>query len=117
MYNSEFSNQKSFQFGKWLVIDEGIHLMQDGYSTYFIEKHRLVEIDYGYGENVYCWLCHMSHKSDMTRDDIYALCTAIVFAIDLFNIKVPENFSFVETFNKIIFQDELNPMQSLFNME
>jgi len=91
-----------YKIGNWLINKEGI--IWDGPTNidYKILKNRILESR----EDMYDWLTHMPEKSWLTREDIYALNTAFIYAIEVFNISLPKELSFVETF---VYQEkELN---------
>jgi hypothetical protein len=49
---------------------------------------------------MYDWLVHMVEKTWLTRTDIYALNTALIYAMEEFKIPFPDDLSFVATFNE-----------------
>lgn len=83
------------KIGKWLVTEEGIEWT--GEIEYFIDKERLLESGSGERNNMYDWLVHMPTKSWLSVEDIYALNTAFVYALNHFCLDFNTK-SFVETF-------------------
>lgn len=84
------------KIGNWLIDQDGIKWDGVPKHTYEIAKGRITEER----DNMFDWLVHMSEKTWLTREDIYALNTAFIYAIEEFGITVPPNMSFVETFLK-----------------
>lgn len=80
--------------GKWEVTEEGIQWTGD--NEYFIDKDRLLESGPGSRSNMYDWLVHLPEKTWLSKEDIYALNTALVYAINYFGLDFHKN-SFVET--------------------
>lgn len=97
-----------FKIGNWLIKDDGINWDGDNSIDYFIAKNRLTETGTGERIKTYDWLLHMAEKTWITREDIYALNTALIYAMEEFKIPFPEDISFVQTFieqDKIIEMD------------
>lgn len=84
-----------FLIGNWLVTDEGIEWLEDDREGYFIDKERLLE---SRGDK-YDWLVHMPQKTWLTREDIYALNTAYIYAMEKFGVPF-DRLSFVSTFHE-----------------
>lgn len=88
---------KVMKFGNWRVDKYGI--VWDGKSAgrlpeeYDIHRGSLIEAR----GNVYACLVHMAWKTWTTREDIYALNTAFLYAMERFKIPFPESLSVVET--------------------
>lgn len=82
------------QIGKWLVTEHGIEWT--GINDYFIEKERLLEAGPADRINMYDWLVHLPEKSWLSVEDIYALNTAFIFALDYFGFNFNSR-SFVTT--------------------
>lgn len=83
---------KPFQIGNWLIDQDGINWI--GTPKYLISKETLTD---SRGKS-YDWLIHMPEKTWLTREDIYALNTAYVYAMEAFEIPYPAELSFIETF-------------------
>ncbi len=49
---------------------------------------------------MYDWLVHLVEKTWLKREDIYALNTALVYALEYFGIGFIEGISFVKTFEE-----------------
>ena len=94
-----------FKIGNWLINEEGITWDGEQQIKYEIEKDRLTESGPQDRINVYDWLVHMPTKAWLSREDIYALNTALIYAMEHFKIKFPKDLSFVETFK--IQEDQL----------
>lgn len=86
-----------FKIGNWLINDEGI-IWNGPSGKYTITKERLTESGPEGRERMYDWLVHLPEKVWLTREDVYALNTALIFAMEAYNIPFPENLSFIETF-------------------
>lgn len=86
------------KIGNWLIDQDGIKWDGVPKHTYEISKDRITEER----DDMFDWLIHMPQKTWLTREDIYALNTAFIYAIEKFDITVPPNMSFVET---LIVQD------------
>lgn len=82
------------QIGKWLITEEGIEWT--GGNEYFIDKDRILEAGPQNRQKMYDWLVHMTEKSWLSVEDIYALNTAFIYAIEYFNLSF-DKLSFVET--------------------
>jgi len=81
--------------GNWTITDEGIVWTGEPYVKYHILKERMNEpFD---NTNIYDWLVHMVEKPWITRNDIYALNTAFIFALEYYGIGFTEDRSLVET--------------------
>lgn len=80
--------------GNWLIKEEGIEWT--GNNKYFIEKDRLLELGTGSRSNMYDWLIHLPEKTWLTKQDIYELNTALIYAINYFGFDL-NRLSFVET--------------------
>lgn len=53
------------------------------YTGYFISKDRLLQTGLEQRQ-AYDWLLHLAHKNWLTETDIYALNTALVYALEYF---------------------------------
>lgn len=86
-----------FKIGNWLINDDGIQWDGIPKINYVISRDRIVEPGPQGRSNMFDWLVHMPEKTWMTREDSYSLNTAIIYAMEAFNISKPDNLSFVET--------------------
>jgi hypothetical protein len=89
-----------FKIGNWLIDQEGIKWDGKPKTDYLIAKARLTEAGPQGRSKMYDWLVHMPEKTWLTRADIYALNTALIYAMEEFKIPFPKNLSFVETFEQ-----------------
>jgi hypothetical protein len=87
-----------FQIGNWLITEEGIEWVGQTKRDFLITKDRLAEFGSGDRRKMYDWLVHLPTKGWVTETDIYALNTALIFALEYFKIGFPSDLSFVETF-------------------
>jgi len=94
------------KIGNWTITEGGIKWSSKEEIKYFIDKERITERVQGTKADMYDWLIHMVEKPWLTREDIYALNTAFVFALEYFDIGFLEDISFVETFE--IQNEDLN---------
>lgn len=86
-----------FIIGNWEINQEGIEWKGETGRELIIDKERITEAGIGERENTYDWLIHLTEKSWLTRTDIYALNSAFIYAISLFELGLNSN-SFVKTF-------------------
>ncbi len=86
-----------FKIGNWLIDDDGIKWDGKPKVKYEIHKSRLAEPGPPGRDQMYDWLVHMPEKTWLSREDVYALNTALIYAMDYFNVSFPKNMSFVET--------------------
>jgi hypothetical protein len=86
------------KIGNWTITEEGIKWSGKEEIKYFIGKERITERAQGTKTDMYDWLIHMVERPWLTREDIYALNTAFVYALEYFDIGFLDNMSFVETF-------------------
>jgi len=93
------------KIGNWEINDKGIQCIKHGLSHILIDKNDLTESGFAERKNSYDWLLHLPSKADLTREDIYALNTAFIYAIEYFNLDFNSN-SFIETLT--IQEKELN---------
>ena len=92
--------------GNWLITYKGIEWKGNSGRPLLIEKETLLDIrEADEKGDMYDWLLHITEKNWLSENDIYALNTAYIFALEYFEIGFPENFSFVETF--IIQQEQM----------
>lgn len=89
------------KIGNWLITEEGIKWDGTPKRNYpLIPKDRLIEVGTDERKTMYDWLVHMQGKDWITKEDLYALNTAFVFALEYFKIGFPSNISFVDTFKE-----------------
>lgn len=95
-----------FKIGNWLITDESIDWKGQPDNDYYIQIDRLLELDFG-DDKIFHWLTHMAEKTWLTREDIYALNTAFIYAIEYFKIKY-DTGSFIETlkYQQLILKDK-----------
>ena len=84
------------KIGNWLINKDGIKWDGEEKIEYNIAKHTIIDER----DDMYEWLIHMVEKSWLSREDIYALNTAFIYAMEKFKIPFPKNLSFVETFDE-----------------
>lgn len=87
--------------GNWKVTDEGIEHTTD--EDVFIPKENLLEKGIAERANSYDWLIHLAGKTWLSVEDIYALNTAYIYAIDYFELD----------FNKVSFVDTIKIQQAI----
>lgn len=75
-----------FKIGNWLITDTGIKWDGEPNVDYLIPTDRLLELGNGGRDTMYSWLVHMPEKTWTTKDDIYALNTAFIYALSYFNL-------------------------------
>lgn len=93
-----------FKIGNWLIEEGWIKWDGSPKLDYFIEKKRITEPGPGDRNEMYDWLVHLVEKTWITREDIYALNTAIIYAMEAYGISFSNNLSFIKTF---IEQDDM----------
>lgn len=86
------------KIGNWIIKDDGIHWAGQPETGLVIEKERLNEGGPGDRVEMYDWLVHLPTKTWLTNEDIYALNTALIYALEYFDIGFDNNLSFVKTF-------------------
>lgn len=88
------------KIGNWEVTSEGIVWRGEGrYPTITVD--RLTESGPpGERATMYDWLVHMAEKSWLTEKDIYALNTALIYAIEAHGQRFTNDLSFVDTFKE-----------------
>lgn len=91
---------KPIKIGNWLIDYDGINWEGVPSTNYFISKKTLTQSR----GNEYDWLLHMSEKPWLTKEDIYALNTAFIYAMEAYGISYPSELSFVDTFT---YQEEI----------
>ncbi len=85
-----------FNIGNWIINEEGIHHTSD--PNYIIPVDRLAEPGPQGRHQMYDWLVHMPAKAWVSTEDVYALNTALIYALEHFGIDFPKDLSFVQTF-------------------
>lgn len=90
----------SQMIGNWEVSDQGVAWKGEPGIQYFIETDRLTEAGPESRSKMYDWLVHMVEKTWLAEADIYALNTAIIYAIELSGQEFPRQLSFVDTFRE-----------------
>ena len=95
-----------FTIENWLINHNGIKWVGTPPVDYEISRDRITECGPGERNNMYDWLVHMPTKSWLTKCDIYALNTALIYAMEAYGIPFPKELSFVETF-----KDQKNEMR------
>ena len=88
------------RIGNWEVTEEGITWVGRPKKDYTIPTNRLTEAGEGARAKMYDWLVHMTEKGWLTEKDIYALNTALIYALELAGKKFPAKLSFIETFTE-----------------
>jgi hypothetical protein len=86
-----------FKIGNWEINQSGIEWKGETGRELIIDRDRITESGFGERENTYDWLIHLTEKSWLTRIDIYALNSAFIYAISVFELDLNSN-SFVKTF-------------------
>ncbi len=86
-----------FKIGNWEINQNGIEWKGKTGRELIIDKDRITETGVGARENTYDWLIHLTEKNWLTRNDIYALNSAFIYAISVFGLDLNSN-SFVKTF-------------------
>lgn len=87
-----------FKIGNWLINNDGIQWDGQPAMDYKISKNTLNDIGGGDRANKYDWLVHLPEKTWLTEMDIYALNTALVYALEYFEVGFSPKISFVKTF-------------------
>lgn len=85
------------KFGNWLITEEGINWDGPTGRPYLIPKDRLTESGSGDRSKMYDWLVHLVEKTWITENDVYALNTAFIFAVEHFGVGFSSNLSLVAT--------------------
>ncbi|HEY4198489.1 MAG TPA: hypothetical protein VGM63_23275 [Mucilaginibacter sp.] len=111
---------ENLKIGNWLITADGIEWDGKAYKGYYIDKDRLLQRGLEH-KDTYDWLLHMAHKNWLTETDIYALNTALVYAMEYFNApnKWPK-LSFVKSINeqqKIIHYKNALPNKGLIPLK
>ena len=88
---------ENLQIGKWLITEDGIEWTGKTYKGYYISRERLLQ-EGGELQGTYDWLLHMPRKKWLTEQDVYALNTAFMAALELFEPNYKRaKLSFVKT--------------------
>ncbi|NML55820.1 hypothetical protein [Chryseobacterium cheonjiense] len=87
---------ENFKIGNWLITDKGISWNKENELEYLIAKEDLAESGPQDRSNIYDWLVHMPTKSWINKEDVYALNTAFIYAMELYGFDFNTN-SFIET--------------------
>lgn len=85
-----------YKIGNWEINIEGI-VWKGNQVEFLIPKEELSLLRRGGNERIYDWLSHPTTKQWINENDIYALNTAYVFAMEYFKINFHVG-SFVDTF-------------------
>lgn len=87
-----------FKIDNWLITSEGIEWTGAYGRELFIPVNRIAEPGPPTSRtHMYDWLVHLPSKTWMTVQDVYALNTAIIYALEEFGIGFSPSLSFVET--------------------
>ncbi len=92
---------ENMKIGNWEVSDKGINWI--GTKTNAMGTITLASLkDGGNAERteMYDWLIHLCEKSWITDEDIYALNTAFIYAIEKYKLGFSDKLSFVKTFTE-----------------
>jgi hypothetical protein len=97
------------QIKNWLLDENGISWVGTPPIRTIISRDEIVASGVGNRMNTFDLILHMSERDGVTEDDIYALNTALFYAIEVFNLVVPNEMSFVSTVNeqRNIFLDKI----------
>lgn len=87
-----------FKIGNWLIDNEGIKWDGKPDTEYVISVDSLNEAGAGNRSEMYDWLVHLTEKTWIKEADMYALNTALVYALEYFKIGYDNQRSFVKTF-------------------
>jgi hypothetical protein len=81
----------------WEITKDGISWIGKPKINILIPISELATKGTGERKNVFDLIIHTSEKDGILEDDIYALNTALFYAIDTFKIEIPTGMSFVAT--------------------
>ena len=98
---------KNIRIGNWQIEEKGISWVgSKGLPAPFfiISVDDLTSTGFGDRKNMYDWLLYFANNNWSSKEDIYALNTALIYTMELNNIPFPKNMSFVDT---IVLQEEL----------
>lgn len=87
-----------FQIGNWLITAEGIEWTGGNGGNLLIPRQRIAEPGPPDRNHMYDWLVHLPTKPFLIEQDIFTLNTAIIYALEEYDIGFPAELSFVETF-------------------
>jgi len=74
---------ENLQIGKWLITNDGIEWTGVPFTGYYINKELLLKKSHDH-KDASDWLLHLAYKNWLTEQDIYALNTAFMAAIERF---------------------------------
>lgn len=86
-----------FKIGNWIINENGIEWAGTG-TGYKISKETLQDAGHSNRANEYDWLVHLPEKTWLTETDVYALNTAVIYALEYFKLGFSPDLSFVKTF-------------------
>ena len=86
------------KFGNWGISDQGIEWLKK--PAYLIPVHNLADEDTGRNKGMYQILLHMTEKNWLSKNDLYNLNTAFVFALEHFGLGFSSHLSLAKTFLK-----------------
>lgn len=90
----------NLKIGNWLITADGIEWTGERYNGYFISKDRLLQEPIA-EKGTYDWLLHLAQKNWLTETDIYALNTALMYALEYFGMGSKRSkISFVKTIDE-----------------
>lgn len=84
-----------FKLGNWLIDEEGIRHVD--YKEYEISRSRILERGPADRRNMLDWLVHLPTKAWCTKEDIFALNSALLYGIEAYGLDIPEDISFMKT--------------------
>lgn len=101
----------------WQIV-EGIGIVWVGNSSKLtIGIDQIISTGLDINRNPFDLVIHPCERSFITEDDIYALNTAVIYAIEFFNISMPKNTTFcnliecqqqiIERKNNSVYTDEV----------
>lgn len=93
-----------FQIGNWKITNDSIYHVN--HANYVIPRDRLLEAGPGDRVTMFDWLVHMPTKTWCSTEDIYSLNTAFIYAVEAWELTIPNDMSFRNTF--IEQENELN---------
>jgi len=84
-----------FKIGNWLIDEKGIR--HENHKDYQIDLNRLLERGPSDRKNMFDWLVHLPTKAWCSKEDIFALNSAFLYAIETFELECPDDISFAKT--------------------
>lgn len=87
---------EEIKIGNWIIKADGIH-WNSPINEYLIPKDELIVSGTGNREKMYDWLVHLPSKTWLSIEDVYALNTAFIAAMEYYNQDFESN-SFIKTF-------------------